>query len=70
MRETFMSSYREVAVAGGLYASTADFDAARPLLELFELERALAELRHELDHRPDCVGVPLAGIAALAGVTG
>jgi maltose alpha-D-glucosyltransferase/alpha-amylase len=70
MREAFMSSYREVAVAGGLYASAADFDAARPLLELFELERALSELRHDLDHRPDWVGVPLAAVAALAGVTG
>ena len=39
-----------------------------PLLDLFELEKALYELRYELDNRPDWVGVPLAGIAALAGI--
>ena len=41
----------------------------RPLLDLFELEKALYELRYELDNRPDWVGVPLAGIAALADIT-
>ena len=45
----------------------AAFDAAQPLLDLFELEKALYELRYEIDNRPDWVGVPLAGIAALAG---
>ncbi len=69
MREAFVATYREVAVAGGLYASLAEFDTTRPLLELFELERALGELRHNLDHRPEWVGVPLAAIAALAGAT-
>ena len=46
----------------------ATFDAARPLLDLFELEKALYELRYEIDNRPDWVGVPLAGIAGLAGL--
>ena len=56
-----------VALAGGLYADAAAFeDAARPLLTLFELEKALYELRYELNNRPDWVGVPLAGIAELA----
>ena len=41
---------------------------ATALLDLFELEKALYELRYELDNRPDWVGVPLAGIAALAGI--
>jgi maltose alpha-D-glucosyltransferase/alpha-amylase len=39
------------------------------LLSLFELEKAFYELRYELDNRPDWVGVPLAGIAALASPT-
>jgi len=68
LREAFVRTYREVTVAGGLYASAAAFDTARPLLELFELEKAFYELRYELDNRPDWVGVPLAGIAALAGI--
>ncbi len=68
VREAFLQTYREVAVAGGLYADDAAFAAARPLLDLFELEKALYELRYEIDNRPDWVGVPLAGIAALAGI--
>ncbi|MGK2898998.1 MAG: putative maltokinase, partial [Burkholderiaceae bacterium] len=68
MRDAFVQTYREVAVAGGLYASEAAFDQVRPRLDLFELEKALYELRYELDNRPDWVGVPLAGIAALAGI--
>ncbi len=68
MRDAFVQTYREVAVAGGLYASEAAFDQVRPWLDLFELQKALYELRYELDNRPDWVGVPLAGIAALAGI--
>jgi maltose alpha-D-glucosyltransferase/alpha-amylase len=69
VREAFLKSYREGVVAGGLYASDDAFEQARPLLDLFELEKALYELRYEIDNRPDWVGVPLAGIAALAGLT-
>ena len=68
MRQAFVEAYRDVAVTGGLYASAAAFDAARPMLDLFELEKALYELRYEIDNRPDWVGVPLAGIAELAGL--
>ena len=65
MRETFVQTYREVVIAGGLYIDVAAFDRVKPLLDLFELEKALYELRYEIDNRPDWVGVPLAGIAAL-----
>ena len=68
VRETFVQAYRETAMAGGLYADAAAFEAVLPVLDLFELEKALYELRYELDNRPDWVGVPLAGIAALAGI--
>jgi maltose alpha-D-glucosyltransferase/alpha-amylase len=68
MRKAFLQAYREVAVGGDLYADEAAFDAARPLLDLFEVQKALYELRYELDNRPDWAGVPLAGIAALAGI--
>ena len=66
VREVFLKSYCDVAVAGGLYADEAAFDSALPVLDLFELEKALYELRYEMDNRPDWIGVPLAGIAALA----
>jgi maltose alpha-D-glucosyltransferase/alpha-amylase len=68
VRQAFLQTYAEVAVAGGLYADAEAFAATGPLLELFELEKALYELRYEIDNRPDWVGVPLAGIAALAGL--
>jgi len=67
LRAAFLQTYAGVAVAAGLYADAAAFDAAAPLLHLFELEKALYELRYEMDNRPDWIGVPLAGIAALAG---
>ncbi len=40
------------------------------LLELFELEKALYELRYELNNRTDWVQVPLQGLLALNGGTG
>jgi hypothetical protein len=40
------------------------------VLDLFEIGKALYELRYEIDNRPDWIGVPLAGLAALAGVAG
>jgi maltose alpha-D-glucosyltransferase/alpha-amylase len=67
-RETFLDGYAEEAVSGGLYASKEAFAAEQPLLELFELEKALYELRYELANRPDWVGVPLQGVTALAGL--
>ncbi len=62
----FLDEYRGAAVKGGLYADAAAFDATQPLLELFVLEKALYELRYEMDNRPEWIGVPLAGLAALA----
>ena len=40
-------------------------DSARRLLSIFELEKAVYELRYELNNRPDWVGIPVAGIARL-----
>ena len=67
VRAGFIDTYRETVTAGGLYADARTFDAALPLLALFELEKALYELRYEMDNRPDWVGVPLAGIVGLGG---
>jgi maltokinase len=39
--------------------------ALERLLTLFELEKAVYELRYELDNRPDWVRIPVAGIARL-----
>jgi trehalose synthase-fused probable maltokinase len=40
-------------------------EAIRRLLSVFELEKAVYELRYELDNRPDWVGIPVAGILRL-----
>jgi len=46
----------------------ADYSEMQRLLDLAELEKALYELRYELDNRPDWVPIPLRGILTL--VTG
>jgi maltokinase len=40
-------------------------DAITKLLAVFELEKAVYELRYELNNRPDWVGIPVAGIRRL-----
>ena len=69
VHQVFLATYGRVVQAGGLYPGTGGFEAAYPLLDLFELEKALYELRYEIDNRPDWVAVPLTGIAALAGIS-
>jgi maltose alpha-D-glucosyltransferase / alpha-amylase len=59
VRPAFLRAYAERLAGNPLYGS---FEAARPLLELFELEKAFYELRYELSHRPDWAIVPLRGI--------
>jgi maltokinase len=40
-------------------------DGRQKLLTVFELEKAVYELRYELNNRPDWVGIPVAGILRL-----
>ena len=65
-REEFLAAYREEAVAAGLYADEESFDAEKPLVAMFELEKALYELRFELENRAEWVGIPLSGLASMA----
>ncbi len=62
-RAAFLHGYGQAVAGGPVYD---DFSALQGLLSLFELEKALYELRYELGNRPDWVGIPLAGIVALA----
>jgi maltokinase len=61
-RQEFLDGYLETVdralVPGG-------GDARDRLLVLFELEKAVYELRYELNHRPDWLGIPVAGILRL-----
>jgi trehalose synthase-fused probable maltokinase len=61
-RDRFLESYLETVDATLLPPGEAAIDR---LLAVFELEKAVYELRYELDNRPDWVGIPVAGIERL-----
>jgi maltose alpha-D-glucosyltransferase/alpha-amylase len=60
-REAFLAAYDETARAAGLYVR---FEDAAPLLQLFEIEKALYEVRYELGNRPDWVSTPVRSLLA------
>jgi trehalose synthase-fused probable maltokinase len=61
-RERFLANYYE-AVDGSLLPPGRQ--AIDQLLAVFETEKAVYELRYELNNRPDWVGIPVAGILRL-----
>ena len=64
--DAFLESYfREAAGASFISASA---EESKLLLDTMLLEKALYELRYELNNRPGWVGIPLLGILTLAGM--
>ncbi|HZV93934.1 MAG TPA: maltose alpha-D-glucosyltransferase, partial [Caldimonas sp.] len=61
-REAFLAAY-----ARTMAAAPAQGGVDAQLLALFELQKAMYELRYELNNRTDWAQVPLQGILALAG---
>jgi maltokinase len=61
-RERFLDGYLETVEPALLPSGQA---AVERLLTVFELEKAVYELRYELDNRPDWVRIPVAGIQRL-----
>jgi trehalose synthase-fused probable maltokinase len=61
-RERFLDGYLETVDHSLLPSGQIAIDR---LLAVFELEKAVYELRYELDNRPDWVGIPVAGIQRL-----
>jgi predicted trehalose synthase len=61
-RRRFLDAYRASPASTVLPSSV---EAQDHQLTLFELEKAFYELRYELDHRPDWVGLPVSSILAL-----
>ena len=63
----FLDTY--LATSEGSPALPREKEAMQQLLELFVLEKALYELRYELNNRPDWVAVPLIGLLRIMGGT-
>ena len=61
-RDEFMAGYMETVERTLLPPSE---EGIERLLAIFELEKAVYELRYELDNRPDWVSIPVAGIVRL-----
>jgi maltose alpha-D-glucosyltransferase/alpha-amylase len=61
VREAFLAAYDAAARGAKFYGAEAP-QAGGGLLGLFELEKALYELRYELGNRPGWAGIPLQGI--------
>jgi maltokinase len=64
-REEFLDAYLDAADPSLLPASR---HGVEQLLSVFELEKAVYELRYELNNRPDWVRIPVAGILRLLEV--
>jgi maltokinase len=64
-RDEFLDAYLDAADPSLLPASR---NGVEQLLSVFELEKAVYELRYELNNRPDWVGIPVAGILRLLEV--
>jgi trehalose synthase-fused probable maltokinase len=61
-RASYLDGYRASADPGLLPPGD---EATRRLLSVFELEKAVYELRYEINNRPDWVAIPVAGILRL-----
>jgi trehalose synthase-fused probable maltokinase len=61
-RDLFLEGYLGVVERTGILPSPSQSER---LIEMFELEKAVYELRYELAHRPDWVHIPVAGIERL-----
>ncbi len=64
-RQDFLDGYLDAIDPTLLPATRREVDQ---LLAIYELEKAVYELNYELGHRPDWVGIPVAGITRLLEV--
>ena len=61
-RDDFLAGYLSTVDTGLLPSGD---EAIARMLSVFELEKAVYELRYELDNRPDWIGIPVSGIDRL-----
>jgi maltose alpha-D-glucosyltransferase/alpha-amylase len=64
VRTAFLSAYDAAARDAALYES---LQVGQGMLGMFEIEKALYELRYELGNRPTWIGIPLQGILDWGG---
>jgi trehalose synthase-fused probable maltokinase len=64
-REAFLAGYLSVAAKSPVPLAPTAAEALRSACAPFELQKAVYELRYELDNRPDWVAIPLAGISRI-----
>jgi trehalose synthase-fused probable maltokinase len=64
-RDALLGGYREAVARSPVPVAPADAGALRAACAPFELQKAVYELRYELDNRPTWVAIPLAGISRI-----
>jgi len=66
VRETFLRAYDETTLKSCLFESFAEMQG---LVKLFEMEKALYEMRYEISNRPGWINIPLQGVLRLCGIS-
>lgn len=64
-RTSFLDGYRSVAKPGQAVFLPAAWEDALRVIQVYELDKALYELRYEMHNRPDWLSIPLQGIRNL-----
>jgi maltose alpha-D-glucosyltransferase/alpha-amylase len=67
VRVAFLQGYGQEVNKARVPLAPTDTEVLMQLLALFELEKALYELRYELSNRPDWVRIPVNGISQIVG---
>ena len=65
-RTAFLDGYRSVAKPGQVEFLPPAWEDAERVLRVYELDKALYELRYELRNRPEWLAIPLQGIRSLS----
>jgi maltose alpha-D-glucosyltransferase/alpha-amylase len=66
VRTTYLEAYYQTA--GGAAFLPPDTATRQVLLDTFLIEKALYEIRYELNNRPELVGIPVRGLLDIMGV--
>lgn len=65
VRASFLDGYCSVARPGEAVFSLATWEEALQVIRVYELDKALYELRYEMRNRPDWLSIPLQGVRRL-----